>query len=171
MTSTILFYLLSTISIVFALGVLFNPNPIFSALYLVLTMIGMSLMFFNLEAYFIGGVQLIVYAGAVTVLFVMVLMLFDLKKEKQAFTKGLFSSLLKYFSAGALLFMISGASLMSMGLMSQSTESPEPITVKQLSALLFTDYFFAFEVLGVVLLVVAIGAVTISRIRGGTHAK
>lgn len=171
MTSSVLFYLLSIISIVFALGVLFNPNPIYSALYLVLTMIGMSFMFFNLEAYFIGGVQLIVYAGAVTVLFVMVLMMFDLKKEKQAFTKGLFSSLLKYFSAGALLFMISGASLMSMGLMSQKPVSNDPITTKQLSALLFTDYFFAFEVLGVILLVVAIGAVTISRIRGGTHAK
>lgn len=60
---------------------------------------------------------------------------------------------------------------MSMGLMTSGAEKAEPITTKQLAALLFTDYFFAFEVLGIILLVVAIGAVTISRIRGGTHAK
>lgn len=169
-STTILFYIVSGMIIFCALGVLLNPSPIFSALYLVLTMVGVSAVYFMLDASFVGGVQLMVYAGAVTVLFVMVLMLFDLKKERQAFTRGFLSGILKIFSAGALCMIISVSAYMSIDMLG-SPSQPEVITTKSIAAKLFTNYIAAFEILGVVLLMVAIGAVSISRIKGGTHAK
>src|SRR5687768_7680967 len=94
------FYLLAVFLIFFAYKVVSSPNPLHSALYLVLTMLGLAAAFFNLGAQFIAGVQLIVYAGAVMVLFVMVLMLFDLKAEIRSFSRGLISGMLKIMAAG-----------------------------------------------------------------------
>ncbi len=136
-------------------------------------MVSVSLLFFMLKAPFIAGVQLIVYAGAVMVLFVMVLMLFDLRKETEAFSKGKFTGLLKIGSAGWLCGLIAGATYMSSEMFKTSTSSPslEPTSTKALATELFTRYVFAFETLGVLLLLIAIGVVAVSRIKGGTHAK
>lgn len=169
------FYSLAIFLIFFAYKVISSANPIHSALYLVLTMLGLGAVFFNLGAHFIAGVQVIVYAGAVMVLFVMVLMLFDLKTEMQAFSKGLLSGFLKVFSAAVLAGLALGAIGSSVGLVDESTVSGvlpvgENLT-KQLSILLYTKYLLAFEVLGILLLVVAIGVVALSRMKGGTHAS
>src|ERR1700739_2080806 len=94
------FYAIALFLIFFAFKTISSANPIHSACYLVLTMIGLAGVFFQLDAQFIAGVQMIVYAGAVMVLFVMVLMLFDLKAELRAFSRGLFSSFLKLVCAG-----------------------------------------------------------------------
>ena len=83
-----LFWLLAMITVVSGLTVVLVTNPVYSALSLAMTMVGVAGLFVTLNAYFIAGVQLIVYAGAVMVLFVMVLMLFDLKHEVLAFTRG-----------------------------------------------------------------------------------
>lgn len=74
-----LFWLLAVVTLVSGLSVILLANPIYSALCLAMTMVGVSALFATLGAYFIAGVQMIVYAGAVLVLFIMVLMLFDLK--------------------------------------------------------------------------------------------
>src|SRR5579863_9243179 len=115
MAEAIGFYMLALFLIFFAFKTITVPNPIHSALYLVLTMIGVSVAFFNLDAQFIAGVQMIVYAGAVMVLFVMVLMLFDLKSELRAFSRGLFSGFLKIFSAAILAGFALGAATNSVG--------------------------------------------------------
>lgn len=73
----ILFWFLALVVLVSGLSVILMTNPVYSALCLVMTMVGVSAIFVTLNAYFLAGVQLIVYAGAVMVLFVMVLMLFD----------------------------------------------------------------------------------------------
>ena len=70
----IIFWILALMTIAGALTVVLITNPIFSALSLAVTMVGVSALFVSLNAYFLAGVQLIVYAGAVMVLFVMVLM-------------------------------------------------------------------------------------------------
>ena len=75
MQEAILFYILGSLAVVCSLGVLLSKNPVSSALYLALTMVGLSFVFVGLDAFFIGMVQLAVYAGAVMVLFVMVVML------------------------------------------------------------------------------------------------
>ena len=94
------FIFLSAAVLVSALFVILSRNPIHSALSLVITMVSLAFIFFLLKAAFIAGVQLIVYAGAVMVLFVMVLMLFDLKKESEVFTQGPFSRFLKLLAVG-----------------------------------------------------------------------
>ena len=167
------FYGLAFFLIFFAYRVISVPNPIHSALYLVLTMIGLAGMFFNLGAEFIAGVQMIVYAGAVMVLFVMVLMLFDLRAEIRSFSKGLISGALKVMSAALLAGLALGAANSSVSVLEAppTVVAVGPDATKQLGVLLYTKYLFAFEVLGILLLVVAVGVVAVSRMKGGTHAQ
>lgn len=174
--SSLMFYFLAAVITLFSVMVLLESNPIMSALYLVLSMVGLSFVFFQLQAYFIAGVQLVVYAGAVMVLFVMVLMLFDLKQETRVFAKGKFSGFLKIASAGLFAGMILGAAVQSVELFDLEVVPPSTVahqvsSTKQLGVLLFSKYLLAFEVLGLLLLLIAIGAVALARAKGGTHAK
>ena len=126
-----------------------------------------------LDAYFVAGVQLIVYAGAVMVLFVMVLMLFDLKHEIEAFTKGKITGAIKLATVGILVGLIVGAVLYNaqppVGTVSKEMAELSQDPSKQLGIRLFTQHLFAFEALGVLLLVIAVGAVALARSKGGTH--
>lgn len=167
----VLFWILAIVTVTAALSVVLLANPIFSSLSLVMTMIGVSALFVTLGAYFIAGVQLIVYAGAVMVLFVMVIMLFDLKHENETFSSGQISGAVKIASIGMLAGLIVGAILMSIQPTGALNIVQTADNTKNLSMILFTKYLFSFEALGVLLLVVAIGAVTLSRSKGGTHAK
>ncbi len=176
-TDAFLFWFLALVTFISALGVVVFANPIFSALSLVMTMVTVAALFATLNAFFLAGVQLIVYAGAVMVLFVMVLMLFDLHKEKKAFTQGAFSGSVKLLLGGLLAGLIVGAVSMSKEL--YKAISDQAVTnsatgiesTKALGQLLFTQYIFSFEVLGILLLVIAIGVVALARSKGGTHVK
>ena len=174
-TDAFLFWFLAIVTLVSGLGVVLLANPIFSALSLAMTMVGISALFVTLNAYFIAGVQLIVYAGAVMVLFVMVIMLFDLKKELQAFSRGKVTGGIKVASVGLMAGLIVGAIVMSANLVLQKGEGSSILegtgmeTTKALGNLLFAKYVFGFEALGVVLLVIAVGAVALARSKGGTH--
>lgn len=176
METSILFYSLSTLIVLFSFLMLIAANPVYSALFLALTMIGLAGVFFLLNAYFIAGVQLIVYAGAVMVLFVMVLMLFDLKKEITAFSRGLLSGIIKLVSAGALFGLVVGAAkhsteMMMSGPPEDSAGLGYAVEMKTIANLLFSKYLLAFEVLGILLLLIAVGVVAVSRAKGGTHAR
>lgn len=176
LTDAILFWFLAALTLVSALTVVLISNPIFSALALAMTMVGVGALFVTLNAYFLAGVQLIVYAGAVMVLFVMVLMLFDLKHELNAFSRGKFSGLLKLASIGVIAGLFVGAIMTSGFGLLKSPEATETAVAaadptKTLGHILFSQYIFGFEALGVLLLVVAIGSVALARSKGGTHAK
>ncbi|ASD62105.1 NADH-quinone oxidoreductase subunit J [Bdellovibrio bacteriovorus] len=170
-----LFWFLAFVTLASGLGVILMSNPIYSALCLAMTMVGISALFVTLNAFFIAGVQLIVYAGAVMVLFTMVIMLFDLKKDIQAFTRGKFTGVVKIASVGLFAGLVVGAIAMSVNLMGEkTTDNPVLVgtgmeTTKALGHILFTKYIFGFEALGVLLLVIAVGAVALARSKGGTH--
>lgn len=170
-----LFWFLAIVTLVSGLSVILMSNPIYSALCLAMTMVGISALFVTLNAFFIAGVQLIVYAGAVMVLFTMVIMLFDLKKDIQAFTRGKFTGAVKIASVGLLAGLVVGAIAMSVNLMGEQTaENPVMAgsgmeTTKALGNILFSKYIFGFEALGVLLLIIAVGAVALARSKGGTH--
>ena len=171
-----LFWFLAIVTILGGGGVIMMTNPIYSAMCLVLTMIGAAALFVTLDALFLAGVLLIVYAGAVTILFVMVIMLFDLKHELNAFTSGKFSGAFKMASVGLLGGMIVGAiALSAPALMKNPDNGIQTViqgdSTKALGKLLFSQYLFGFEALGVLLLVVAVGVVSMARAKGGTHAK
>ena len=170
----ILFWFLAALTVGSALTVIRVVNPIYCALALAMTMIGVSALFVTLGAYFLAGVQVIVYAGAVTVLFVMVLMLFDLKHEVLAFSRGKVAGIVKVSSAAALMGLIIGAIFLTFHDDSQKGFKVLDVTVdstKELSKILFTQYVFGFEALGLLLLIIAIGAVALARSKGGTHAR
>lgn len=165
------FYMLAAFLLFFAYRTITATNPIHSALYLVMTMIGLAGVFFNLGAQFIAGVQMIVYAGAVMVLFVMVLMLFDLRAEIRAFSRGLISGAIKILAAGMFAGWAIGAAKNSVAILDEAPDVAKADVTRQLGVLLYTKYLYAFEVLGILLLVVAVGVVAVSRIKGGTHAS
>lgn len=173
----ILFFFLAAVTIISALTVVLATNPIFCALALAMTMISVAGIFGSLNAWFVAGVQLIVYAGAVMVLFVMVLMLFDLKDEVRAFSRGLVSGFLKIASVAVIGGVIAAAIWMSAETLFSSAPTAAAtaqvnatMSTKALADLLFKKYLFSFEAMGALLLVIAIGAVALSRIEGGTHA-
>ena len=178
MTDALLFWFLALVTIVSGLSVVLMSNPIYSALSLAMTMIGVSALFVTLNAYFLAGVQLIVYAGAVMVLFVMVLMLFDLKHELQAFTRGRVTGALKIGSVGILAGLLVGAITLGTQIIKKENAVAEVTnqvatldSTRALAENLFLKNVFGFEALGVVLLVIAIGTVALSRSKGGTHAR
>jgi NADH-quinone oxidoreductase subunit J len=175
LAESILFWFLALVTLIGALGVLFLTSPIHAAFSLIMTMIGISALFASLGAYFIAGVQLIVYAGAVLVLFVMVLMLFDLKGEMRAFSKGAVTGLLKLVTSGIITGLLLGATTAmyepsGKGFMQAQSDYGMSST-KKLGELLFTKYMIVFQLLGVLLLVVAVGAVALARSKGGTHEQ
>ena len=170
------FYILTAIILCASIGVVLFTNPLYSALSLAGSMVALAAMFFKLDAHFIAAVQLVVYAGAVMVLFVMVLMLFDLKHEPKAFTRGVVSGFLKIASCGVLCGLIAGSIFLSTDSLLSQVKPGDANWVsaevtRDVSVLLFSKYIFGFEAMGVLLLVIAIGAVALSRIKGGTHAQ
>ena len=157
-----LFIFFSALVLYGALVTVFHKDLVVSALHLAGSMLALAGLFFILGAHFIAGVQVVVYAGAVMVLFVMVVMLFDLKKEDSLlFSGGLWLK-------GAVLFFLTG---LIAGLFPLSLHLFEPragadlklTSTKELSRLLFTDYILAFEVLGVLLLLIAVGVAVLCR--------
>lgn len=166
-----IFWFLTIITVASAIMVITMANPIFSALSLAMTMVGVAALFVTLDAYFLAGVQLIVYAGAVMVLFVMVLMLFDLKHELKAYSRGLLTGGVKLATAGLFAGLVVGAVLMTADSIQKAPEAAaksQDVTAS-LGQTLFSHYLFGFEALGVLLLIVAVGSVALARSKGGTH--
>ncbi len=174
MTEVFIFYIFAALTVFAGLGVLLHPNPIMCALHLVAAMIGIAGLFFNLNAPFIAAVQIMVYAGAVMVLFLFVIMIFDLKEEGRGiFSYGALSNFLKILFAGLFSGLLLSSILFKIsrfGYLIPDKTAPQ-FEVRNLAKVMFTDYVFAFEVLGLLLLVIPIGTVALSRIRGGTHAQ
>src|SRR4051795_13630765 len=93
----ILFYLFAALTLVCGALVVANPlshNPVTSAMFLVLTIVSLAGLFVLLHAYFLAAVQILVYAGAVMVLFLFVIMLLNLKSEERRRLKGIAGKLL-----------------------------------------------------------------------------
>ena len=173
LTHSLLFWFLSFVTLTGALGLFLMRNPLYSALFLVLSMIGVSALFFTLGAAFLAAVQLLVYAGAVMVLFIMVLMLFNLKKEMKKSPRNHLSIAFKFLTV-FLLLSVFGVSFYftpweTPSLAELSSPEKNVHTAEKLGTLLFQDYALGFEALGLLLLMVAIGAVTLARSKGGTH--
>ena len=174
MADVVMFYLFAGISLFAGLGVFLHPNPVMSVLHLVAAMIGVAGLFFTLHAPFIGLVQILVYAGAVIILFLFVVMIFDTKTEgKQIFSYGSVTNGIKILFGGAFSGLMLFSILFKMESFAYKLPNPAApqFEVRNLAKVLYTDYLFMFEVLGLLLLVIPIGTVALSRIRGGTHAE
>jgi len=159
----ILFYVFAALTLLCGALVIANPfsrNPVTSAMFLVLTIISMAGLFVLLHAFFLAAVQIIVYAGAVIVLFLFVIMLLDLKEEQRRKIR-FFSVVAGLLSVGAIvaIFMRSlGVTLFNI--------PPLPVLegdTTSLRKLLFTQYVLPFEVVAVLLLVAMVGVILLSK--------
>ena len=157
---TILFYLFSALLLLSAFKTISCRNPANGALYLALSMILLAGLFFLMSAPFLAGLQLIIYAGAVMVLFVMVLMLFNLKEELFVVFKK------SSWVWPAFLFGLCSGVISLMAFSSLPTTNPDRTFLegKQIALRLFTDYLLIFEMIGLLLLVIAIGVVILSKL-------
>lgn len=159
----ILFYIFSALTLGCGVLVIANPfsrNPVTSAMFLVLTIISMAGLFVLLHAFFLAAVQILVYAGAVIVLFLFVIMLLDLKAEVLRRLK-IYGLLAGAISVGAILTIFLkclGATLLS----PDSQPAPEG-NPAALGKVLFTSYVLPFEVVSVLLLVAMIGVILLSK--------
>ena len=152
-----------------ALGVIGSENPVHSALSLVATLFGVALMFVLQEAYFLAAIQVIVYAGAIVVLFVFVIMLLGVDRFEVLWgrERALWRRPLAVLAAVAITV------LACVGMLATTTElTGAPSATARLDAdndvmvigrSLFTDYVWAFEITGVLLTVAVVGAVVLSR--------
>jgi NADH-quinone oxidoreductase subunit J len=164
----LLFYLFAFLALIFGFLVIANPfsrNPVTSAMFLVLTIISLAGLFVLLHAYFLAAVQVLVYAGAVMVLFLFVIMLLDLPAEERRRFK-ILAVIGGMSSAGAILLIF----LYELFLRSR-TEAPSPVAdspsleggTLELGRLLFTQYVLPFEIVSVLLLVAMVGVVLLSK--------
>ena len=158
----ILFYVFAALTLLCGVLVVANPlsrSPVTSAMFLVLTIISMSGLFVLLHAFFLGIVQIIVYAGAVMVLFLFVIMLLDLKEEARR--------KFKFFGLGA--GLISFAAIVFIMLKSLKSAAPDANSpagdgdTAALGKLLFTQYTLPFEVVSVLLLVAMVGVILLCK--------
>jgi len=162
---TSLFYIFSFLTLLCGLLVIANPfsrNPVTSAMFLVLTIASLAGLFVLLHAFFLAAVQVLVYAGAVMVLFLFVIMLLDVREEQRRKIKkfGLITGLL---SVGAILGVFINVILRS-GLNTPFPGAPVEGGTIPLGTLLFSNrYVLPFEIVSVLLLVAMVGVILLSK--------
>jgi NADH-quinone oxidoreductase subunit J len=160
----ILFYLFAALTLLCGALVFANPftrNPITSAMFLVLTIVSLAGLFVLLHAFFLAAVQILVYAGAVMVLFLFVIMLLDLKEEERRTVK-LAVGLVGLAAAGGIAFTmieVLRRSSVGVGLTAATVEG----STLDLGARLFNHYALPFELISLVLLVAVMGSVLLSK--------
>ena len=166
MAATFMFYLFSLLTLGAAVGVIVSRNTVHSAMYMILSFIGMAGLFGWLSAFFLALLQVLVYAGAVMVLFLFIIMLISTKEASTSLTKP------KIIMGGAtaLLLIIAIAMLFgnqeivtTAGIV-EATEPPQTtMPVKAFGYHLFTRYLVPFQVSGFLLLATMVGVILISK--------
>ena len=160
----VLFYIFAGLMLLSGFLVVANPfsrNPVTSAMFLVLTIASMAGLFVLLNAYFLAAVQVLVYAGAVMVLFLFVIMLLDLKEEQRRRIKkfGLVTGLISIGAIGA----VFAKAILGSHLKAPVGIAPAVGATKPLGELLFTQYLLPFEIVSVLLLVAMVGVILLSK--------
>ncbi len=167
MIETGLFLLLAAVSVVTAILVIIQRNAVASAIYLIINFFSLAGIYLMLNAQFIAVIQVLVYAGAIMVLFLFVIMLLNLDKERKFAARHI---LQKVFGV---LFGISLLALIGMVFRSvllegnKGTFSPEKVAslgnTEIVAKLLFTDFLLPFEITSILLLVAMIGAIVLAK--------
>jgi NADH-quinone oxidoreductase subunit J len=163
---TVIFFLFAALAIGSAIVVVTHRSPIYATLSLVLTLFSMAVLFVLLGAPFVGALQILVYAGAIVVLFLFVIMLLNVQQDEHAHVdRGaqLWTAIL-----GAIVFLgLFWLAFWQTGLRVGGPAPPklteELVSLKGLASALFTDYLLPFEIVGLLLLVAVIGATVAAR--------
>lgn len=161
------FSFLSVLTLFGALGTIMSKNPIHSVIYLILTFFSLSAHYVLLNAQFLAAVNIIVYAGAIMVLFLFVIMFLNLKQESEELKRNRTIA----FAVG--IGVVLGG-LLILYLRKSEREYPNVATfnsqtgmIESLGSLLYKDYMLPFELISVLLLVALVGAVMLGKREAG----
>ena len=160
----VLFYIFAALALLCGLLVVANPfsrNPVTSAMFLVLTIVWLAGLFVLLHAFFLAAVQVLVYAGAVMVLFLFVIMLLDLKEEERR-KLGRVGTLAGLVAAGGLTALVV-RTLWTADLSRQAAPQIEGGPVPLGRVLFSPSYLLPFEIVSVLLLVAMVGVIMLSK--------
>ena len=167
MLQGIAFYLLATVAVVSGLLVVTARNPVHSVLFLILTFFSSAGLFVLLGAEFLAMLLVVVYVGAVAVLFLFVVMMLDVDFVglREGFAKYLPIAII---IAGILLFemIVISAAVISGGAAADATTplaaTPDASNIETIGRVLYTDYIYFFQAAGIVLLIAMIGAIVLT---------
>jgi len=169
----LLFYLFAALAVMGSLLVIGQRNPIYSVLALIVSFFGLSGLYVLLEAPFVAVVQIIIYAGAIMVLFLFVVMLLNVPREDASEWDQAhpyyrpwptrIGGALAVLMAVQLAWALSRTPGLGVGV---GADRPAVSSVAELGRVLFTDYMFAFEVTSILIIIAMMGAVVLARKRG-----
>jgi NADH-quinone oxidoreductase subunit J len=159
-----LFFFLASLTLLCALMVVISKNPVYSVIFLILTFFSISAHYILLNAQFLAAVNIIVYAGAIMVLFLFVLMFIGTSKNVELQKAGMLSKFAGAI-AGGLLFLVVIAALKEVQLtpVNPDTFDSQIGMVENLGKVLFTKYMLPFQLVAVLFLVAMVGAVMIGK--------
>ncbi|MEO7135675.1 MAG: NADH-quinone oxidoreductase subunit J [Vicinamibacterales bacterium] len=171
-SDALLFYSFAAVTVIGAMLVVSQKNPVYSVLSLILSFFGLAGLYVLLEAPFVAVVQIIIYAGAIMVLFLFTVMLLNVPREDaaewdrshplyrpMALRIGAVLAVLLALELGWALSRTPG---LGVGV---ADERPAQSSVAELGRVLFTDYMFAFEVTSILIIASMVGAVVLARKR------
>jgi NADH-quinone oxidoreductase subunit J len=158
-----LFLFLAALAIIFAVGVILQRNPIHCVLALAVVLIDIGLLFMGLGAETVGFLQIIVYVGAIMVLFLFVIWLLNIQAEERSAEGHLGLKAFGAIAAAALL-----AELFAIFVHIPAAMTPKPLpaeygSIASLAHLLFSSYLVAFEITSILLLAAVVGAIALAR--------
>jgi len=162
--SPFLFWIFAVLTVIFGAAVVLNRNPVAGALSLVVSFLGLSALFMSLDAFFVGIIQVLVYAGAVMVLFLFIIMLLDIRAEERRRINWLAAA----GGTGVAVILLVQICFVAGHFQSARRTFPplaRPTTddVWNIGQLLFNNYNLPFQIIGVLVLVATIGVVLLSR--------
>jgi NADH-quinone oxidoreductase subunit J len=164
----LVFLVLAAVAVAGAVNVVVLRHPIHSAISLIVVMVSLAGLFLTLEAEFIAALQIIVYAGAIMVLFVFVIMLLNAGEEERTNM----SRMARYVGVplgivllGELAYQVGAASL------AMTAQPADAGAIHGLSMLLFQNFVFPFELTSILILIAILGALVLAQRREGVPAK
>jgi len=168
----IIFWVMAIVSVVGALGVVAAPKAVYSAISLATTMIALAVLYIAQDAPFLGVVQIVVYTGAVMMLFLFVVMLIGVDSS-ESLVETLRGQRIAAIGVGlgfGILLIAGIGNVSSTGFVGL-TEANQNGNVEGLAALIFTEYLWAFELTGALLITAALGAMVLAHRERFEHRK
>lgn len=165
----VLFIVFAVVALASALNILLQRNPLYSALSLIGTLLALSVLYVTVHAQFIAAVQIVVYAGAIMVLFIFVIMLLNVPKDQPLIEKQKGLRYLAIPFAGVMIAeMFYVLRPIRLSALPQPTGNPDQAvgTTWSIGTSLFTDYLLPFEVTSVLILMAVVGAMVLARREG-----
>ena len=160
--SEILFWFLTALALFSALMVVFSNNPVHSVLWLIVVFFAISGHYILMNAQFLAIVNMIVYAGAIMVLFLFVIMLMNMNTESEP-QKSQWMKMAAAISGGALMLVLIAALKDNIGAVSKTSGEGSIGLIKNLGQVLFTEYVVPFEISSILFLSAMVGAVVLGK--------